>query len=71
MQRGYPEYSARMVSDAFSDTIHTAAAMKKPGMRGNTDASTTRSPSTPRTRNRPSRTAIGSSSAPILHEQDA
>ena len=39
-----------MASAAFSPIMYTALAMKKPGMRGKTEASTTRSPSTPWTR---------------------
>src|SRR5215467_5208084 len=42
--RGARAASARMASAAFSPTMYTALAMKKPGMRGNTEASTTRSP---------------------------
>ena len=34
-------------SAAFSPIMETADRMKKPGIRGNTDASTTRSPWTP------------------------
>src|SRR5262245_52206460 len=36
--------SARITSAAFSAITYTAHAMKKPGMRGNADASTTRRP---------------------------
>ena len=40
----------RITSAAFSATMYTAPTMKKPGMRGNTEASTTRSPCVPCTR---------------------
>ena len=40
------------VSAAFSATMYTALAMKKPGMRGNTEASTTRNPLVPWTSRR-------------------
>ena len=35
------------MSAAFSPTMYTALAMKRPGMRGNTEASTTRRPVVP------------------------
>ena len=45
--------------------------MKNPGMRGNTDASTIRSPWVPRTRNSLSTTAMRSVGGPIAHVHDA
>ena len=39
--RGHYFASARITSAAFSPMRYTAHTMKKPGMRGNTDASTT------------------------------
>ena len=43
--------SSRMTSLAFSPIIYTAETIKRPGMRGNTLASTTRRLLVPRTRN--------------------
>src|SRR5579875_2790810 len=60
--------SSRMTSLAFSPTMYTAVTMKNPGIRGKTDASTTRSPFVPSTRKRLSRTAVGSLGSPILFE---
>jgi hypothetical protein len=40
-------YSARITSAAFSAIMYTALTMKNPGMRGNTEASTTRNPVVP------------------------
>jgi hypothetical protein len=56
---------------AFSLIMQTAEARNVPGMRGNTDASTTRRPETPRTRKSPSSTALGSWSGPIAQLQEA
>jgi hypothetical protein len=39
--------SSRITSAAFSPIMYTALTIKKPGMRGNTEASTTRSPLVP------------------------
>lgn len=56
---------------AFSLIMETAEAVRVPRMRGNTEASTRRSRSTPRTRKSPSRTAIGLRSGPIGRVQEA
>ena len=52
IQREKPgkRYDARITSAAFSATMYTALTIKNPGMRGNTEASTTRNPSVPCTR---------------------
>ncbi len=39
--------SARIASAAFSPIMYTAQTRKKPGMRGKTEASTTRRPRVP------------------------
>lgn len=57
--------SSRTTSDAFSFTMKMGTTIKNPGMRGKTDASTTRRLLTPRTRKRESRAALGSLSRPI------
>src|SRR5882757_1679492 len=48
--RGVVFALSRMHSAAFSPIMYTAHAMKKPGMRGKTEASTTRKPVVPCTR---------------------
>jgi len=58
--------SSTMTSDAFSLIMYTAQAMNDPGMRGNTDASTTRRLRVPCTLKRESTTAVGSLSGPNL-----
>ncbi len=58
-------HSARIISAARSATIMVGAAVLPDVMVGKTEASTTRSPRTPRTRNCSSTTEPGS--APILH----
>src|SRR5262249_49892891 len=68
---GQPPASARITSLAFSLTMYTGVTIKKPGMRGNTEASTTRRPRAPRTRKSPSSTAPGSPSLPILQVPQA
>lgn len=60
-----------ITSAAFSAMMKIGAWMNVPGIRGNTDASTTRRPFTPLTSKFEFRTAIGSLSAPIGHVQEA
>src|SRR5207244_2123002 len=43
----FGRYVLRITSAAFSAIMYTALTMKNPGIRGNTDASTTRSPCVP------------------------
>src|SRR5206468_6648090 len=58
--------SSMITSDAFSLIMYTAHAMKDPGIRGNTEASTTRRLRAPCTLNRESTTVVGSPAGPIL-----
>ena len=62
---------ARMASAHFSAVISTGKFVLAHGTTGKIEASTTRSPSTARTRPAGSVTAIGSSSLPIRHVQEA
>lgn len=59
--------SARISSTAFAEIMYVGNTGNAPGTTGNTEASTTLSLFTPRTRNLLSNTAIGSSSEPIAH----
>src|SRR3954462_7986471 len=66
-----PQRPAKMASAIFSAVIRTGKLVLAQGTCGNTEASTTRNPPTPRTRPAGSVTAIGSSSDPIRQEQVA
>jgi len=59
--------SARIISLARSAIINVGEFVLPEVIVGITEASTTRSPLTPITRNRPSTTAAGSLSVPIRH----
>src|SRR5262250_2966975 len=68
--RGARAASASMTSAAFSPIMYTALAMKNPGMRGNTEASTTRRPSVPWTQKFESSTPLRSR-GPMAQVQEA